>query len=495
MPSTSPSELAQFALHQPSIQEIINTNAGRKSEIENAAYVLSSQSHITEENIVKSLKKSSDAIINGIKIFISYKHEDLEIANILKNTVNKLGIKRIDRILMSKDPNSIPPGEDWRERICSALQQSHWLYLLLPGPAKDRGWVLYEAGMFQASRLPGDKLIWFYHSDEPEASQIDDLQGVKLTSEGIYEFLHHEFFEPNAVPGMDAITTKEVYNDSELKELAENLRIVHPIEDPRRDYYVDYLDLEVINNEAFSVDDLMESKILHCSDARGIFGREYAATFRDLVSEINDESHGNVWINELADTIKSVLNGRVPAVMQAVFQSFTEGKSYRPLLYTTRVQNDRTIESFHIALTPALYTPMSRQPRELEALMTAFRLGYRFRWEVLEAYNGRLTVRDVDAVERIVQRIEEEARNRGAYDEEMLANAFDRPNDQQTIRDMFKQYSDLRTESADGKLDQAFKNKDPMKLGECLKELRKMNNEFMLLAAPQIADSVKNHWD
>ena len=496
MSSMSPDGLVQFALNHNCIQDRIGRNSSYKGQIERAAQVLSGLEHITEENIVRSIHKSADAVINGINIFISYKHEDFLLADTLKQIIKKLGGKSINQVFMSQDSNAIPPGSVWRERICSALQQCNWVYLLLPGVAMDRGWVLYEAGMFQASRLPGDKLIWFYNSDQPEASQIDDLQGVKLITEGpdsIYEFLKYEFLEPDAVPGMDPIA--EGFYESDLMSFATQLAsTVQPISDQRRVYYVDYLDLVVDKKEEFSVDNLKESKILHCSDARAIFGRENVTTFGELVSLIDDELHGNLWINELADAIKSILNNKFPAPMQATFQGHTEGRSYRPLLYTTRVRDDETIDSFHIALTPSLSTPMSRQPRELEALMTAFRQGYRFRWEVLEEYDRKLSIHDIGAVERIVQRMEAESISHGAYDEEILSRAFDRPADKQKIRELFKHYSEFRTESANGKLDDAFQKNDPTMLRKCLGELRTINNEFMRLASQQIFDSIQKYW-
>jgi hypothetical protein len=447
--------------------------------------------------MVPSILKSAHAITEGVSIFISYRHEDCQLAETLKQIIRKLGRGRIKQVFMSQDPNSIPPGTVWRDRIRSALQQAHRVYLLLPGVARDRGWVLYEAGMFQASRLPGDKLIWFYQSDQPEASQIDDLQGVKLTEEDIYEFLQHEFFQSNAVPGMNPITEPDVFKEEELRSFATQLIVNKPSdEDLRRVYYVDYLDLAIAEKKEFSVHDLKESKILSCSDTRSIFGREdNVTTFGELVERIDDDSHGNVWIEELANAINSVLNKEHPATIQATFQGFTEGQSYRPLLYTTRIRGDGTFVSFHIALVPSLYTPMSRQPREMEALMTAFRLGYRFRWEVLEEYDRKLSPRDVDAVERIVQRMEAESISRGAYDEETLARAFDRPDDKQKLSALFQGYLQFRNASADGKLDKAFESRDPTMLRECLRELRKINNEFMHLAPQQFCNLIQKYWE
>ena len=63
----------------------------------------------------------------------------------------------------------------------------------------------------------------------------------------------------------------------------------------------------------------------------------------------------------------------------------------------------------------------------------------------------------------------------------MLTQLFN-PDDRKIIEQMYDNWENYRNEKGTGKLDKAFAEKDWVLLRETLKEIRKINHQFMVLA-------------
>jgi hypothetical protein len=155
-------------------------------------------------------------------------------------------------------------------------------------------------------------------------------------------------------------------------------------------------------------------------------------------------------------------------------------------------EDDNSIHSVHIGFAEALIGRINA-PQRLDVLEAALRLGYRFRWEILEEYKGFLTEPDVEKIEGLLKRIEREAARRGPADPETLGASFG-CNERQRIVDMFTMWVTYRTRDGSGRLDEAFRKKDPKQLRQCLDELAPMNAEFMRLGARRFEELVAEHW-
>ena len=106
-------------------------------------------------------------------------------------------------------------------------------------------------------------------------------------------------------------------------------------------------------------------------------------------------------------------------------------------------------------------------------------------------------------VERLIQRMEQEGRERN------LSRPDDTPDDdlrqlpvvraftaaeQPEIIEIYKQWGTFRNQKGDGRLDKAFKRRDPNEVATCLEDLDRMNRTFMRLGARQYAKIVETQW-
>ena len=125
----------------------------------------------------------------------------------------------------------------------------------------------------------------------------------------------------------------------------------------------------------------------------------------------------------MAKMLAAVFMGREPPPVEALIRG-ADHKFYQPVLETVRQRSfDGALVSAHITFHEKVNTPIMRAPRNLEALATALRLGYRFRWEVIEEFRNVENAADVALVERLIQRMEQEGRERN------LSRPDDMPDD------------------------------------------------------------------
>ncbi len=79
------------------------------------------------------------------RIFISYVHEDLAIAQALQELLrSELAVG--NEIFLAADETNILAGDVWLEKIRKAIRSSKVMLLLLSGRSFGRSWVHFEAG-------------------------------------------------------------------------------------------------------------------------------------------------------------------------------------------------------------------------------------------------------------------------------------------------------------------------------------------------------------
>jgi hypothetical protein len=76
-------------------------------------------------------------------VFVSYSRRDAELGRRFQDALRRLGLKTLNP--------DVPPGEDWRHSIQSAIRQSDVVVTLTSTPESLRSsWTSYEAGMAEA---------------------------------------------------------------------------------------------------------------------------------------------------------------------------------------------------------------------------------------------------------------------------------------------------------------------------------------------------------
>ena len=120
-------------------------------------------------------------------------------------------------------------------------------------------------------------------------------------------------------------------------------------------------------------------------------------------------------------------------------------------------------------------------PDDLQIIEAALRLAARTRGEILTRLNKPKNAGDVERVQRVLKRIERESQDEGFRDRRMLTQLFN-PDDRKIIEQIYDDWENYRNEKGTGKLDKVFAEKDWVLLREPLKEIRKINHQFMVLA-------------
>jgi hypothetical protein len=85
------------------------------------------------------------------RIFISYVHEDVAVAEALQKLL-RAELALGDEIFLAADETKILAGDVWLEKIRAAIRSAKIMLLLLSGRSFGRSWVHFEAGAAWLSR-------------------------------------------------------------------------------------------------------------------------------------------------------------------------------------------------------------------------------------------------------------------------------------------------------------------------------------------------------
>jgi hypothetical protein len=474
----------------PNTRQRIDEHPLLKYKIEHARNILA------EESAGIALeKKCIDAILaNRVKVFFSYKFVDTKAATTVVDELLKYAGGKLEVTIAENFKQLV--GTDYAKAIRKAISEAHWFILLLPDPAVDWDWCLFETGMFRRGMLSDkvEKLICLHHPTigNPHPPQISEFQAVSADTISVKEFLQQVFINPNPVPGMDAINPD--LKDQTITEIAE--KIVSAISPPvKREYLGHSISIALAQPKTLeNLDQLKQAKILTCSDDTcKIFGmRTKPNTWAELTSTVSDTDTDTRWQCELRSVIFEAANGRTFTPIQATFQAYESTKVYRPVLRALDRTVDGTIKVFHIEFVEEVGDfGMGYIPLRVRALVTMLKMVYRFRWEVLEKYeNKSLDVKDVTNLSDTLQRIETEAMSRGVLNPQLVCTNFD-DNTAVKLMDLFTQWIDISNESKTGELDIALQEKDARKTQAIIPKLAELNRRIMELSATRLEEISK----
>lgn len=503
-----------------------SNNHARLAELEALCNELREHSRVSSVyQAEKAFVKYADAILNGIKIFVSYKVGFHEAARSIIEPFELYGNGRI--FMNGQFPfmceRVSDTGKEFRQGIYKALEEAHWFFLLLPEQSLDRSWTLFEAGYFKRAMGIEDRLIAIHHSRVEMAGPLTDLDAVRAEQDQVSTFLQQLLREPNAIPGMAPINPSVPV--ARFKSHAETIAAaVQPSQEIWRQYRIDYLDIRLAGGHApGNVKELLDAVVIEAQGLERIFG--YTGRTREislrkiLVRTDQGGAAPNSEDEHLAWVMASAHRHWLQSIVEAIRAAFEErpyepsdttitgedDQFYRPtLLSIRRFVDTNEPESAHIAFLESATGPIRNCPPELSALGTVCRMGYRFKWEVLENFHGIRTERDVNRVRRIIERMERESHQRGYYEpdralEDNLPNnpvlaAFPETS-QPLLTEIFQEWNSLRNIEKTGKLDLAFEQRNPAATRECLRHLKKLNKDFMTIATARYAELVEMYWN
>lgn len=124
-----------------------------------------------------------------IGIFISYNHQDLLLANVLRQCLITLS----SDLAPFLDHVGLQAGDEYEKKLEESIGASQWFIMLCSGPLgeKDMSWCLYEAGQFRRKfleegreELIQSRLFAIYDDEMPRP--LAKLQGVRISSKDVY---------------------------------------------------------------------------------------------------------------------------------------------------------------------------------------------------------------------------------------------------------------------------------------------------------------------
>lgn len=477
----------------------------RQDELENARSRIAAETHLSMRQKTRAFERAADAITDGIRIFISYKFDDLELATCLKKKLADYCAPRV-RLDESNNPDiSVAEldhkgGDDWRQTIKGNIKRAHWFILLLPEIEVDRDWVVWEAGYFERGMCTeaGERLIVMHHPEIKLATQLENYQSVSSSPGKIKQLFDDLFFKPNAIAGMPRIALRHKQDDlaEDAKEIAD--KFYGPRGQDVPVFCLSYVDIKHQDDVAYlSEEDLLKAEVLDGHNLDTIFNRndDFRGEFRDLVSDVYNSWNGMAWVDALRQALEDAVAKRPRTPPAIPFAGYGDRpKQFRAYLHCVRRKGTfGPISSFHIIFIEEFGSQVSNAPAELDALETNLRWSYRSWWDVMSRYKNRpiRTKEQLHSIKQYTELAEQEARAKGAADPSVLMRAFEKhPEEQKILMRFYEDYTSKYRNpvSGEGDIDVAFKEDDMAKMTDCIETLRPMLAWFLIHGAKIYAE-------
>ena len=131
---------------------------------------------------------------------------------------------------------------------------------------------------------------------------------------------------------------------------------------------------------------------------------------------------------------------------------------------------------------------ISLVPENVMSIAKALRMGYRFRWEILERYTRPdVSDEEFDALKNRLDSMYREAQSIGLDDPKLLMSQFSDPIARR-ISAMYEEWAKLRNPEQSGLLDIALEKKDLPTIRQILHDFIPLNHEFMELITQRFAE-------
>jgi hypothetical protein len=470
-----------------------DANSDQRKELYAAAQEIAGQD-LSHELVEKAFCRAADAIKNGVNVFISYKSSHEPLAMQFAEVIRFYGQSRLAQT-KTHEPSvffaaqDIKGGDEWRSKIEKAIAKAHWFILLLPDVAPDRDWLVYEAAYFKRGMSYSERLICVHHKDAVPAPQFENLQAYQSSPEGLQKMLKDLFLTPGTVPGMRRIlnyANDEMIAD-DARKLSESLQGTRS----RTEYCGKYIEIQHNAGVRYeSEEEMLCAQVTKIHGLTDAFSYEdtFKGTFAQLINSVNDDAHGRAWIEALRIVLNAAVAGKTTRAVEVPFIGKERGTAFRPSLhFIQRVGENGSIERFHVIFVEDFGQQIPNAPAKLDLLETVLRWSYRSWWEIYHQYPGHLTADDVDEIRRYTARAEQEAQARGLLDLEEMTKLFSGdPGDPEaraieaTWQDNLKTYhKEYRNPEGTGKIDRAFRERNPRLMKECLDQLRSKTLWFL----------------
>jgi hypothetical protein len=448
-----------------------------------------------EETMIAN--SSPDANVE-YKVFFSHKVKDDKVVHSIKNLIER-PFERV-RCFMSKN---IEKGTNWRQTIAEQLTLSSFLVLVFTDPTEDWAWCLYETGFFDALTRTTDsirtrRIYCLHHASNPPPSAIADLQTIPAKLEDVSQWLR-ELFKHTA-------QTKEILSD-DIPQIAGQICELFEREN-KPIYSAKSVGISVRCSSLVSPDDLPDDAIIDGDERlmEEIFGTNTGKiewkSAKERFGEFPNSSEVNLnALREISQAIYRIHNNTRVHHIQSIIFVEQGPKRYRPVISCAKELSADQIVC-DVLLIEEVGGPLQNVDKNLGSLLTSIRMAVRIRWEIIRPFvlssNIQLLARNPKKLRFDLQtcfnNIFMEAEFRGNFSEGDVWGAFESSTDRSKIDAMIKDWNPLYaniwrslgfkdvTETFGAVSDQAFTNEDLTSLAAGLRELEKMNSDFLGMA-------------
>jgi hypothetical protein len=381
--------------------------------------------------------------------------------------------------------------------------------LVFTDPDEDWTWCLYETGFFdalrQADKTETRRLYCLHHPDTGPPKPIADLQTVPATSEEVIEWLT-KFFDQTQQ------TKTEFRDKTEIPQLANE--ICGFFQSNRVPLYsAKSIILEVDRDLLGSPHDLPAGTTISGDDGLmlEVFGASTEkldwASAKKRFEKFPNTSEANLnALREISQALCRISeNNRMRPLQSTIFVE--QGpKRYRPVISHAQELSTGRI-GCDILLIEEVGGPLQNVDKHLGALLTSIRIAVRIRWEIVRPFVIDSNVRELADDPRKLRfdlqicfnNVFVEAEFRGNFSPQDVIGAFEPGSDRAKIRTMIKEWDggyrniwksigfDDPRETFSEVSDQPFANQDISSLESEMRQLERMNSDFLEMATGRAA--------
>ena len=430
-------------------------------------------------------------------------------------------------------------GDPLTEKIRTAISGAHWFILLLPDPSEDYDWCLFETGLFTGpGQIRPNRLhrVFCLHNQAIEPpEQIHHLLTIVARPgdhSEIEKFLRNICLDYDFFPGMgqlhlmstDAISAaakrineailppapqlnrrrfealvrihlKDPHAFKRKKDLSrEEIQKLKKLRNARTLEAEDRVIINALTQENIKILNQAIFKPLAPFDRNGtnekaltIFGKtEEPPNWGRLVSNVKTSR----WAGELCFAIKDYVSNDTVTPIQATFTAANEAKSViRPILYAAdRIPDSGPIDAFLIIFVEDVSAPVISPNIKIPVagyvqLASSIRLGYRFRWEVVEPFRSIREVSQIPELRDALHRVIKESLSRNALELDNLFKLFEKAEEARRVRELY-----LIFMTTVQNLETLLEDKNVEDIKKTLNKFASENQEYLKLATSLFAN-------
>jgi hypothetical protein len=356
-------------------------------------------------------------------IFVSHRAEYGSLVRGLRKSIESTSRGKI-KVLISED---LPGAEKWRAAIKSQLEEAESLFLVYGAAYEDWSWCFYEAGFFSgidAAEKQSRRIYCIARPNVPPPGPLNDLQMVTDKEQLITDLIeiydrNNVEYDPAKLRECVALAAKGLFR--KLDEFVSYPRVYFAANegdfDPRSGLPARAVlkGERVLLTQLFGIgrDEVLWSEILEASADRT---PQEAMVF-------------SKWAEETKRIVLAARQNKfiVPQTVLIV----RGGLRFRFLLYQARVQGDGSYSCEFLVINE-VGGPTMGLSQNLAALLTTIRMGFRFRYELIQHFDEDVSdLSDVERqariqeIPRIIDNLLTESEARGNVTLQDLQGAFD----------------------------------------------------------------------